>query len=59
MAILSAYSNTDFKLSWLSYSYKLVIMVSVCLCVCLDAIQGSTNRKRCAQKLVILYAQTN
>ena len=27
------------------------------VCVCLDVNQGGTNRNRCTQKLVILYAQ--
>jgi len=48
--------ENNFKLSWLSYSIKLVKILSVCrLCVCLDVNHGGTNHNRCTQRLVILY----
>ena len=57
----AASPHSSFKLSWMSYSYKLVKMLSVCvscLDVCLDVNQSGTNRNRCIQRLVILHAQT-
>ena len=32
--------------------------ICVPVCICLGVNQGSTNRKRCSQRLVILHAQT-
>jgi len=57
----STYWLLIFKLSWLSYSHKLVKLLSVCLsvCVCLDVNQGGTNCNHCTQRLVILCAQTH
>ena len=37
---------------------SLHVCVSVCVEICTDVNEGGTNRNRCTQRLVILYAKT-